>query len=176
VFVFFLNRADSIIHKLFKRSAPDRMLFLRCHSFSRQERTKLETESLPYIVSIESVHDDLFTWDVTLIGPENSPYAGGKFVLRLIFPTQYPFKPPELHFQTTIYHPSVVTATGEVCSAVLGNWGPTLTAEHCLMTVYSLLQVPSPDHPLEQDIAQQLATKPKEFEKMAKKFTKDYAK
>ena len=136
----------------------------------------MEADNLSYITSIETVQDDLFTWDVTMIGPENSPYAGGKFVLRLLFPTQYPFKPPILNFQTTVYHPSVVTATGEVCSAVLGAWGPTLTAEHCLMTVYSLLQVPSPDHPLEQEIAQQLATKPKEFEKMAKKYTKEHAK
>jgi ubiquitin-conjugating enzyme E2 D len=136
----------------------------------------LEADNLPYISSIESVNDDLFIWDVTILGPENTPYAGGKFVLRVTFPTQYPFKPPLLHFQTKVYHPSVMTSTGEVCGAVLGSWGPTLTAEHCLMTVYSLLQVPSAEHPLEDEIAQQLATKPKEFEKMAKKFTKEYAK
>jgi ubiquitin-conjugating enzyme E2 D len=141
-----------------------------------QERANLEKENLPYIVSIDSVNDDLFKWDVTMAGPDNTPYAGGKFVLRLNFPEQYPFKPPLLQFQTTVYHPSVQTATGEVCGAVLGAWGPTLTAQHCLMTVYSLLQDPSPDHPLEQDIAQLLVTKPKEFEKMAKKYTKEYAK
>lgn len=96
-------------------------------------------------------------------------------MLRLEFPAQYPFKPPLLKFQTPVYHPSVLQKTGEVCGAVLGNWGPTLTAEHCLQTVYSLLQDPQPDHPLEEDIAQQLATNRKEFDKMAKKFTKDHA-
>lgn len=125
--------------------------------------------------TIESVNDDLFVWDVTMNGPENTPYAGGKFVLRVQFPTQYPFKPPTMHFQTKVYHPSVQTATGEVCGAVLGQWGPTQTAEYVLMTVYSLLQTPSPDHPLENDIAQLLATNPKEFEKKAKKFTKEHA-
>lgn len=136
----------------------------------------METEKLPFVDSIETVGDDLFIWDVTLLGPENSPYVGGKFVLRITFPAQYPFKPPQLVFQTTVYHPSVQTATGEVCGAVLGTWGPTLTAQHCLVTVYSLLQDPSPEHPLENDIAQLLANKPKEFEKNAKKFTKEYAK
>jgi ubiquitin-protein ligase len=45
-----------------------------------------------------------------------------------------------------------------------------------LLTLYSLLQDPQPDHPLEDDIAQQLAKKPKDFEKTARKYTKDYAK
>ena len=136
----------------------------------------MEGAMLPFVESINLVGEDLFLWDVKLIGPENTPYAGGKFVVRIQFPAQYPFKPPQLSFRTTIYHPSVQTKSGEVCGAVLGTWGPTLTAQHCLETVYSLLQTPSPEHPLEQEIAQQLATKPKEFEKTAKKYTKEYAK
>jgi ubiquitin-protein ligase len=97
-------------------------------------------------------------------------------MIRLDFPAEYPFKPPKLTFLTKVYHPSVLRETGEICQAVLGSWGPTLNVEHCLMTVFSLLQDPQPDHPLEDEIAQQLATKPKEFEKIAKKYTKDYAK
>jgi ubiquitin-conjugating enzyme E2 D len=143
---------------------------------SFQERSKLETEKPPYVDSITLLNDDLFQWDVTINGPEDTPYAGGKFVLRLEFPAQYPFKPPKLVFRTTVYHPSVQTSTGEVCVAVLGTWGPTLTVQHCLDVVYSLFTDPSPDHPLEQEIAQLLATKPKEFEKMAKKYTAEYAK
>lgn len=135
----------------------------------------MESESPPYIDSIELLNDDLFTWDVTILGPPDTPYASGKFVLRITFPTQYPFKAPSLVFRTTVYHPSVQTATGEVCAAVLGTWGPTLTVQHCLQVVYSLLQDPNPDHPLEQDIAQLLANKPKEFEKNAKKYTMEYA-
>ena len=39
-----------------------------------------------------------------------------------------------------------------------------------------MLQDPQGDHPLEEQIAQQLQTKPKEFEKAAKKYTKEHAK
>jgi ubiquitin-protein ligase len=143
---------------------------------NNQERSKLEKEPLEFIISIEQVGDDMYKWDCTLAGPPTSPYAGGKFVLRLEFPAQYPFKAPLLKFVTPVYHPSVQTATGEVCQAVLGNWGPTLNAQHCLVTVYSMLQDPQVDHPLEEEIAQQLSKKPKEFEKTAKKYTKEHAK
>lgn len=136
----------------------------------------MESNKLPFVESIVLVNEDLFVWDAKVLGPENSPYAGGKFVIRIEFPPEYPFRAPTLHFRTTVYHPSVQTKSGEVCAAVLGTWGPTLTAQHCLETVYSLLQTPSADHPVEQEIAQQLATKPKEFEKTAKKYTKEYAK
>lgn len=136
----------------------------------------MEKVPLDFVLDIECVQDDIFKWECTMAGPAESPYAGGKFILRLEFPAQYPFKPPKLVFGTKVYHPSVMLETGEICGAVLGNWGPTLNAEHCLMTVYSLLRDPQPDHPLEEEIAQQLANKPKEFEKTAKKYTKDFAK
>jgi ubiquitin-conjugating enzyme E2 D/E len=141
-----------------------------------QERTALEKDPLEFVISIESVGDNISEWDVTLMGPSDSPYVGGKFVLRMTFPKQYPFQAPQLTFQTKVYHPSVQSASGQVCQAVLGTWGPTLTASHCLQTVYSMLQAPTPDNPLEDDIAQQLQEKPKEFERTARKWTKDYAK
>ena len=136
----------------------------------------LEKDPLDYCRNITLVGDDIFNWECEVIGPDNSPYAGGKFILMLEFPTQYPFKAPKLKFATKVYHPSVQTETGEVCGDVLGNWGPTLNAKHCLQVVYSMMQSPESDHPLEESVAQLLRDNPKEFAKMAKKYTKDYAK
>jgi len=141
-----------------------------------KERQKLDKVPLEYVSLIEMVGDDIFRWRCTIEGPSESPYAGGKFVLQLDFPTQYPFKPPLCTFQTKVYHPSVKLDSGEVCGDVLGTWGPTLNAQHCLQVVYLLLQSPQTDHPLEEEIANQLEKKPKEFEKTAKKYTKEYAK
>ena len=131
---------------------------------------------MDFCSEIEMAGDDIFNWDCKIKGPDNSPYAGGNFVLRLEFPSQYPFKPPKLKFVTKVYHPSVQLDSGEVCQDVVGAWGPTLDAKHCLKVIYSMLQAPESDHPLEEEIATQLREKPKEFEKTAKKYTKEHAK
>jgi ubiquitin-conjugating enzyme E2 D/E len=140
----------------------------------------LEKDPLEYCILQDlDDGDDLHTWKCTIVGPPNTPYAGGHFLLVLKFPAQYPFQPPKVQFVTKPYHPSVLQETGEVCAETIGggsSWGPTLNARHVLSVIYQMLQEPSTDHPLEDAIAQQLATKPKEFEKQAKKQTKELAK
>ena len=41
---------------------------------------------LPNISAEPIDEDDYFKWSASLIGPENTPYAGGKFVLSVLFP------------------------------------------------------------------------------------------
>jgi ubiquitin-protein ligase len=136
----------------------------------------LAKQPLEFCPNISLVNDDIFEWECQLVGPQDSPYQGGLFLLKLEFPAQYPFKAPKLKFLTKMYHPSVQLETGDICQDVVGQWGPTLNAKHCLEVIYGMMQAPDSDHPLEEGIAQQLREKPKEFEKMAKKYTKEHAK
>ena len=70
---------------------------------------------------------DQYHWQATIMGPEDSPFAGGVFFLNIHFPTDYPFKPPKIQFTTRIYHPNI-NAQGNVCIDILKEqFSPALT-------------------------------------------------
>jgi ubiquitin-conjugating enzyme E2 D/E len=117
----------------------------------------------------------MFNWKATIIGPEDSPYAGGLFYLNIHFPSDYPFKPPRLQFTTKIYHPNI-NANGGICLDILKDqWSPALTISKVLLSVCSLLTDPNPDDPLVPEIATLYKKDRKKFSQTAAEWTRQYA-
>lgn len=122
--------------------------------------------------------NNLALWHVVLAGPANTPYANGKFGIKVELPPNYPFHPPKVNFVTRIYHPNVThDAAGNVCIAMLKNdqWKPALKLNAVLEAVRAILVQPNPDDPLETRIADEFKAEPDVFLKQATDITKRYA-
>tara|TARA_A100001015_G_scaffold312658_1_gene418268 strand:- start:1223 stop:1669 length:447 start_codon:yes stop_codon:yes gene_type:complete len=118
---------------------------------------------------------DMFEWIATIMGPEDTPYHGGVFFLKINFPSEYPFKAPKVAFTTKIYHCNI-NRNGGICLDILkSQWSPALTIAKVLLSISSLLAEPNPDDPLVPDIAK-LYKKDKEKHNLnAREYTLKYA-
>ena len=129
----------------------------------------------PANCSAGPVGDDLFHWQATIMGPEDSPYSGGVFFLNIHFPADYPFKPPKVSFTTRIYHCNI-NANGGICLDILKDqWSPALTISKVLLSICSLLTDPNPDDPLVPEIAQIFRTDRGKHDETAREWTHKYA-
>jgi ubiquitin-conjugating enzyme E2 D/E len=143
------------------------------------KRIEKEIEELksdpPSNCSAGPIDDNLVDWEATIIGPSESPYAGGIFKLELYFGEKYPFKPPKIKFITKIFHPNI-DAYGNICLDILNvNWSPALTITKLLLSISSLLTDPNPDDPLSKAAADLYLKDIKEFNRKAREYTLLYA-
>ncbi|XP_055270795.1 ubiquitin-conjugating enzyme E2 D4 isoform X1 [Moschus berezovskii] len=138
------------------------------------ELTDLQRDP-PAQCSAGPVGDDLFHWQATIMGPNDSPYQGGVFFLTIHFPTDYPFKPPKVVFTTKIYHPNI-NSNGSICLDILrSQWSPALTVSKVLLSICSLLCDPNPDDPLVPEIAHTYKADREKYNRLAREWTQKYA-
>ena len=115
-------------------------------------------------------------WASTICGPALTPYDGGRFVIDLLFPSEYPFSPPRAIFRTPVFHPNI-SSNGAICLDLLtpSGWSPVLTAVELLRSIQSLLGDANPTDPLNQEAAELYSRDRRAFEARARSFTHAHA-
>ena len=121
------------------------------------------------------VDDDMYHWEASIIGPDESPYEGGTFRLDIRIPFDFPLHPPRIKFKTKIYHPNV-HLTGAICIDILqSQWNSAWSIEKILLGIISLLTDANPDDPYNARAALYYREDRKKFNEIARQWTKKYA-
>ncbi|KAI8808644.1 ubiquitin-conjugating enzyme/RWD-like protein [Cladochytrium replicatum] len=112
--------------------------------------------------------DNIYEWDVLIMGPEGTLFEGGFFKARLSFPVDYPLMPPKMKFLSSIWHPNVYE-DGNICISILHppgddqygyeaaaeRWLPIHTVETIVVSVVSMLSSPNDESPANLDAAKE---------------------
>ncbi|KAI3449244.1 hypothetical protein Pfo_005909 [Paulownia fortunei] len=152
----------------------DRIFFSMASKRILKELKDLQKDP-PTSCSAGPVGEDMFHWQATIMGPQDSPYAGGVFLVTIHFPPDYPFKPPKVAFRTKVFHPNI-NSNGSICLDILKEqWSPALTISKVLLSICSLLTDPNPDDPLVPEIAHMYKTDRAKYEQTARSWTQKYA-
>ncbi|KAK7207685.1 ubiquitin conjugating enzyme Ubc15 [Myxozyma melibiosi] len=153
----------------------------------RRQLREISRNGIPGI-SAGLVDDNIYNWEVMLIGPDDTLYEGGFFKARLTFPEDYPLMPPKMRFETPMWHPNVYP-DGNVCISILHppgedkygyedageRWLPVHSVETILLSVIAMLSSPNPDSPANMDAAKELRENYPSFKKRVRKLARDSA-
>lgn len=86
------------------------------------------------------VGSNIRQWIVTITGANNTIYAGEKYKLKMVFPKDYPTKPPGVYFLKPSPKHQHVYSNGDICLNLLGrDWRPTMSAQILAASILSML-------------------------------------
>ncbi|KAF3433917.1 hypothetical protein FNV43_RR25020 [Rhamnella rubrinervis] len=112
--------------------------------------------------------ENIFTWIGTIEGGKGTMYEGLSYKLSLRFPLDYPFKPPQVKFETMCFHPNV-DQFGNICLDILQDkWSSAYDCRTILLSIQSLLGEPNPESPL-NSYAATLWSNKEDYKKMVHK-------
>ncbi len=130
---------------------------------------------------LEGIHILLDDKDITSVeavieGPQDTPYFGGRFRVKLTIGKDFPQAPPLGFFLTKIFHPNV-SSRGEICVNTLKkDWKSDLGLKHVLLTIKCLLIVPNPESALNEEAGKLLLERYDDYCSRARLYTDIHAK
>ena len=136
--------------------------------------------------SIGLFEDNVYIWDVSLIGPSDTIFENGIYECQIKFPKEYPMKPPKFTFKSQIFHPNIYK-NGEVCISILHQpgadeygyedaderWRPVHTVRTIILSIISMLNEPNIDSPANIEAAKLYKENKSEYNKINKRLIED---
>jgi ubiquitin-conjugating enzyme E2 G1 len=116
--------------------------------------------------SIGLIDNNLYKWEVLLLGPKDTIFENAILKGFLTFPVTYPNDPPTFKFQTEMWHPNI-DQSGNVCISILHKpgddeygyedvserWMPVRDAHSVLLSILLLLTNPNCESPANLEAA-----------------------
>jgi ubiquitin-protein ligase len=130
---------------------------------------------------VETKHGtDWLHWKGMILGPADTPYAGGLFAFTVEFPLSYPFKPPRMRMTTPIWHAGWNASGATVLDVEQSRqWSPALSLSR-LLTSWQYLLKDWADIPLaataNTPARDQFLDSRAQFEQKAREWTLKFAK
>ncbi|KWU44152.1 ubiquitin-conjugating enzyme 9 [Rhodotorula sp. JG-1b] len=113
---------------------------------------------------------DMKTWETGIPGKEGTIWEGAVYPVTLLFPDDYPSKPPKCKFPAN--YPS-----GTVCLSILNeekSWRPAITVKQILLGIQDLLDAPNADDPAQLEAYTTFKKDKAAYEKRVKQQAKEY--
>ena len=115
-------------------------------------------------------------WNVTMDGPKDSPYMGGKFQIKITFPDNYPTEMPKFEFMTPICH---INISGTyMCLTALKSkyYQKNQTIVYFLSQIFMMLTSPNDTSPLNGEYFKLYNDDYTAYLAKAREMTRQYAK
>ena len=125
-------------------------------------------------VTVGAINKDVFHWQITMMGPQDTPYAGGLFILTADFPPDYPNTAPKIKFKNKMYHLNV-SSKGDVCISTLSKWVKGTKMSEVLSLIFALFYKQNPKSPYNTEMAKLFEENRQKFDENARLYTQQYA-
>ena len=129
--------------------------------------------------------DNMFKWNIIIIGPPDTPFEGALINATMEFPNEYPTKAPLFKFTTPMFHPNIYP-DGKVCISILHEgvdewgyehiserWNPSQSINSVLMSIISMLSSPNFESPANVDASKMWRENYSEYKKIIYKMVAD---
>ena len=172
------------IYQIFKNNYLFRQPYV--DFLSNKKGTKYTQNVYKYIYNNISPNDlfmaytnDTLYWKCILIGPPDTLYSKGMFLVDIKYNSDSPYKAPYVRFINQIYHPNI-NINGVINIDLLSNWAVGINRiDKLLLSILSFLSDPdifcNQDDTFDPEITDLYKTNKTKFNQNVKDWTRNYA-